>query len=203
MSKIKICGLRRQQDIQAVNAAKPDFGGFVIEVPKSFRSVSKKQVRELAAGLDPEILPVGVFVNAPAELVAELLNEETLAMAQLHGQEDEAYIRSLRKLTEKPLIKAFSVRSAEDIERARGSLADYILLDQGSGGTGKTFDWSLARGIERPFFLAGGLSTDNLEAAVRKLNPWAVDLSSSLETDGWKDAGKIREAVEIIRRIKK
>lgn len=201
MSKIKICGLRRQQDIQAVNAAKPDFGGFVIEVPKSPRCVSKEQVRELAAGLDPEILPVGVFVNAPAELVAELLNEGTLAMAQLHGQEDETYIRSLRKLTEKPLIKAFSVRSAEDIEQARGSLADYVLLDQGSGGTGKTFDWSLVQGIERPFFLAGGLSTDNLEAAVRKLNPWAVDLSSSLETDGWKDPGKIREAVEIVRQI--
>lgn len=201
MSKIKICGLRRQQDIQAVNAAKPDFSGFVIEVPKSPRCVSKKQVRELAAGLDPEILPVGVFVNAPAELVAELLNEGTLAMAQLHGQEDETYIRSLRKLTEKPLIKAFSVRSAEDIEGARGSLANYVLLDQGSGGTGKTFDWSLVQGIERPFFLAGGLSTDNLEAAVRKLNPWAVDLSSSLETDGWKDPGKIREAVEIVRQI--
>lgn len=201
MSKIKICGLRRQQDIQAVNEAKPDFCGFVIEVPKSSRCVSKKQVRELVAGLAPDILPVGVFVNAPAELVAELLNEGTLAMAQLHGQEDETYIRSLRKLTEKPLIKAFSVRSAEDIEQARGSLADYILLDQGSGGTGKTFDWSLVQGIERPFFLAGGLSTDNLEAAVRKLNPWAVDLSSSLETDGWKDAGKIREAVEIVRQI--
>lgn len=200
MSKIKICGLKRQQDIQAVNEAKPDFCGFVIEVQKSSRCVSREQVRELAAGLHPDILPVGVFVNAPVELVAELLNEGTLAMAQLHGKEEEDYIQSLRKLTDKPLIKAFSVRSAEDIEKARASSADYILLDQGNGGTGKSFDWSLVQGIERPFFLAGGLSADNLEQAVRELNPWAVDLSSSLEVDGKKDADKIREAVEILRR---
>lgn len=202
MSKIKICGLKRQEDIQAVNIAKPDFCGFVIEVPKSARCVSRDQARELAAALDPEILPVGVFVNAPAELAAQLLNEGTLAIAQLHGKEDEAYIRSLRELTDKPLIQAFSVRTTEDIRRACASTADYILLDQGSGGTGKTFDWSLVNGMERPFFLAGGLSVENLEQAVRELNPWAVDLSSSLEVDGKKDAGKIRRAVEIVRRMK-
>lgn len=202
MSKIKICGLKRQEDIQAVNIAKPDFCGFVIEVPKSARCVSRNQVRELAAALDPEILPVGVFVNAPAELAAQLLNEGTLAIAQLHGKEDETYIRSLRELTDKPLIQAFSVRTTEDIRRACASTADYILLDQGSGGTGKTFDWSLVNGMERPFFLAGGLSVENLEQAVRELKPWAVDLSSSLEVDGKKDADKIRRAVEIVRRMK-
>lgn len=202
MSKIKICGLKRQEDIQAVNIAKPDFCGFVIEVPKSARCVSRDQVRELAAALDPEILPVGVFVNAPAELAAQLLNEGTLAIAQLHGKEDETYIRSLRELTDKPLIQAFSVRTTEDIRRACASTADYILLDQGSGGTGKTFDWSLVNGMERPFFLAGGLSVENLEQAVRELKPWAVDLSSSLEVDGKKDADKIRRAVEIVRRMK-
>lgn len=200
MSKIKICGLKRQEDILAVNEAKPDFCGFVIEVPKSSRCVSRELVRELTKGLHADILPVGVFVNAPAELPAQLLNEGTLAVAQLHGKEDEVYIQELRRLTDKPLIQAFSVRTMEDIERACASTADYILLDQGSGGTGKTFDWSLVKGIERPFFLAGGLSVENLEQAVRRLNPWAVDLSSSLEVEGKKDAGRIQAAVEIVRR---
>lgn len=201
MSKIKICGLKRQEDIWAVNAAKPDFCGFVIEVPKSSRCVSRTQVRELTAVLHPDILPVGVFVNASVKMISQLLNEGTLGMAQLHGQEDEAYIRSLRGVTDKPLIQAFSIRSTEDIRRACESTADYILLDQGSGGTGKTFDWSLADGMERPFFLAGGLGVDNLEQAVRELKPWAVDLSSRLEVEGKKDADRIREAVEIVRRI--
>ena len=199
--KIKICGLKRPEDIRAVNEAKPDYCGFVIEVPKSSRCVSRDQVRELTAMLDEKILPVGVFVNAPEVLVAQLLNEGTIAMAQLHGQEDDTYIRRLRELTEKPLIQAFSIRSLEDVEWAVNSPADYILLDQGGGGTGKTFDWSLVSAMKRPFFLAGGLSEENLEAAIRQVHPWAVDLSSSLETDGKKDAGKIRRVVEIIRKL--
>lgn len=198
--KIKICGLKRPEDIRAVNEANPDYCGFVIEVPKSSRCVSRDQVRELTAMLDEKILPVGVFVNAPEVLVAQLLNEGTIAIAQLHGQEDDTYIRRLRELTEKPLIQAFSIRSLEDVEWAVNSMADYILLDQGGGGTGKTFDWSLVSAMKRPFFLAGGLSEENLEAAIRQVHPWAVDLSSSLETDGKKDAGKIRRAVEIIRK---
>lgn len=201
MSRIKICGLKRPEDIRAVNEAKPDYCGFVIEVPKSSRCVSREQVRALTAGLNADILPVGVFVNAPVELPALLLNEGTISMAQLHGQEEDAYIRRLRELTEKPLIQAFSIRSSEDVERAVKSPADYILLDQGGGGTGKTFDWSLVPEIERPFFLAGGLKEDNLEEAIRRLNPWALDLSSSLETDGKKDAEKIKRAVEIIRNL--
>lgn len=199
--RIKICGLTRMEDIRAVNDAKPDYCGFVIEVPKSPRCVSREQVRELTAGLDADILPVGVFVNASVELVSQLLNEGTIAVAQLHGQEDEIYIRRLRAVTEKPLIQAFPIQSSEDVNRAEKSLADYILLDQGSGGTGRTFDWSLVSEIERPFFLAGGLKEENLEEAVRQLQPWAVDLSSSLETDGKKDAGKIKRAVEIIRKL--
>ena len=106
-TRIKICGLRREEDVQAVNEAKPDFCGFVIEVPKSFRSVTASRVRELAERLDRDIQAVGVFVNAPEELAAELLNEGVIRMAQLHGQEDEAYIRRLRKLTDRPLIQAF------------------------------------------------------------------------------------------------
>ena len=199
-TKIKICGLRRREDILAVNEARPDYCGFIIEFPKSFRSVTADKVRELVKDLSPEIKGVGVFVNAPVEFVSGLLNDGALALAQLHGQEDEAYIRELKKLTDKPIIKAFSVKTSEDIEKALQSPADYILLDQGSGGTGMTFDWSLIPKIERPFFLAGGIGSENLEQAIREIRPYAVDLSSSVETDKWKDPEKIRNVVDIVRK---
>ena len=201
MTKIKICGLRRPRDIEAVNAARPDFAGFVVEVPGSRRSVDKKELRELAGRLEEGILSVGVFVNAPPELVAELLEEGTLDLAQLHGQEDEIYMAELRRLTEKPLIQAFSIQTGQDAEQALESRADYLLLDQGRGGTGQTFDWSLLPEINRPFFLAGGLGEENLERAIRQVRPWAVDLSSSLETDGQKDPEKILRAVDLVRRL--
>lgn len=199
-TKIKICGLRRREDILAVNEARPDYCGFIIEFPKSFRSVTADKVRELVKDLSLEIKGVGVFVNAPVEFVSGLLNDGTLALAQLHGQEDEAYIRELKKLTDKPIIKAFSVKTSEDIEKTLQSPADYILLDQGSGGTGMTFDWSLIPKIERPFFLAGGIGSENLEQAIREIRPYAVDLSSSVETDKWKDPEKIRNVVDIVRK---
>ena len=201
MTKIKICGLRRPRDIEAVNAARPDFAGFVVEVPGSRRSVDKRELRELAGRLEEGILSVGIFVNAPPELVAELLEEGTLDLAQLHGQEDEIYMAELRRLTEKPLIQAFSIQTGQDAEQALESRADYLLLDQGRGGTGQTFDWSLLPEINRPFFLAGGLGEENLERAIRQVRPWAVDLSSSLETDGQKDPEKILRAVELVRRL--
>ena len=192
MSRIKICGLRRPEDIAAVNEARPDYCGFIVEFPKSRRSIDRAILRELVQGLREEIVPVGVFVNAPKELVAELLEEGTIQIAQLHGQESQEYVQELKALTEKPLIQAFSIKSKEDVERARESVADYILLDQGSGGTGKVFDG-------RPYFLAGGLDVENLREAIGLLHPWAVDLSSSLEIDGMKNAGRICQAVEIVR----
>ena len=188
MSRIKICGLRRPEDIAAVNEARPDYCGFIVEYPKSRRSIDRATLRELVQGLREEIVPVGVFVNAPKELVADLLEEGTIQIAQLHGQESQEYIQELKVLTEKPLIQAFSIKSKEDVERARESVADYILLDQGSGGTGKVFDWSLVGEVGRPYFLAGGLGVENLREAIGMLHPWAVDLSSSLEIDGSKDA---------------
>lgn len=195
-TKIKICGLKRPEDIIYVNEAKPDYAGFIIEVPKSSRNVTEDQVRELTAKLDPDIISVGVFVNAVPERVEKLLLEGTIHIAQLHGQEDEAYIKRIRKNTGHQVIKAFSVKTAQDIENAMNSPADYILFDQGSGGTGRTFDWSLIPDIKRPFFLAGGLGADNLETAIRTIHPYAVDLSSSVETDGVKDRDKILEAVQ-------
>ena len=201
-TRIKICGLTRPEDIQAVNEAKPDFAGFIVEFPKSRRNVTVDQLRQLREKLDESILPVGVFVNAPAELPAQLLNEGTIALAQLHGHEDEAYIRQLKTMTDHLIIKAFSIKTEADVERAIRSEADYILLDQGAGGTGETFDWSLVPAVKRPWFLAGGLGCDNLETAIHLLHPWAVDLSSSVETDGHKDPDKILKAVHTVRNIK-
>lgn len=197
--RIKICGLSRMEDIEAVNEAKPDYCGFIVEYEKSFRSISVEQLRRLVSRLDPSVLPVGVFVNAPIELPVGLLLDGTLALAQLHGQEDGDYVGEVRERGGKPVIKAFSVKGAADIDRALQSPADYILLDQGSGGTGKPFDWSLVPEIRRPYFLAGGLGEDNLREAIMRLHPYAVDVNSGVETDGKKDREKILRAVGIAR----
>ena len=199
-TKIKICGLKCPEDIAYVNEAKPDYCGFIIEFPKSSRNVTGDQVRILIAELDKNIIPVGVFVNAAPERVEELLLDGTIRIAQLHGQEDDDYIRRIQKNTGSQVIKAFSVKAAQDIELALKSPADYILLDQGGGGTGQTFDWALIPEIKRPFFLAGGLGADNLEQAVDTIRPYAVDLSSSVETDGVKDRSKILEAVSLVHK---
>lgn len=198
MCKIKICGLRRREDIGYVNRALPDFAGFIINYPKSHRSCSVDKVRELCSRLDERILPVGVFVNEDPETVAGLLKEDTISLAQLHGSESPEMIRWLQKETKKPVIKAFKIRNEDDIEEALQSPADYILLDQGYGG-GQTFDWNLVPEIKRPWFLAGGLNSDNMAEAIERLEPWAVDLSSSVEIDKKKDEQLICQAVQLVR----
>lgn len=201
MTKLKICGLTCEEDIAAVNEVKPDFAGFIIEVPSSGRNLSAEQVKVLVKGLDKEILPVGVFVDARPELPISLLRDGSLWAAQLHGNEDEEYIEKIQNMTGKPVIKAFSIKTPEDVQRALRSPADYILLDQGTGGTGEPFDWSLVPPVRRPFFLAGGIGFENLREAISTLHPWAVDLSSSLETNGKKDPVKIRQIVRMLKQI--
>lgn len=200
MTKIKICGLRRPEDIAYVNEAKPDFAGFIIDVPKSRRNVPREKVRELTALLSPEILPVGVFVNAPMETILSLVTDGTLKAVQLHGQESQSYLEELKKQVAVPLIRAFSIRSPEDLTEAEKSPADFVLLDNGAGGTGETFDWSLLSSFDRPFFLAGGLRLENITEAVSRFHPYALDLSSGVETDGYKDKEKIIAAVAAVRR---
>ncbi len=201
MTKLKICGLTCEEDIAAVNEVKPDFAGFIIEVPSSRRNLSAEQVKVLVKGLDKEILPVGVFADARPELPISLLRDGILWAAQLHGNEDEEYIEKIQNMTGKPVIKAFSIKTPEDVQRALRSPADYILLDQGTGGTGEPFDWSLVPPVRRPFFLAGGIGFENLREAISTLHPWAVDLSSSLETNGKKDPVKIRQIVRMLKQI--
>ena len=161
--------------------------------------MSRERAAVLKALLSPEIRTVGVFVNARPEAAAACAGEGIIDLIQLHGQEDEGYLKALRELTDCPVIQAFSVKEAEDIRRAEESSADYILLDHGAGGTGKCFNWKLLSGLKRPYFLAGGLTPANVERAVRLYRPYAVDISSGVETDGVKDPIKIETC---IRRIK-
>ena len=201
-TKIKICGLRRREDILAVNEAKPDYCGFIIEFPKSIRSVTADEVRELVNDLSPDIQPVGVFVNAPMELVKALMDEGTLAMAQLHGQENESYITELKAHTDKPVIKAFCIKKEEDVRQAERSPADFILLDSGAG-TGRTFEWEWIKHMERPYFLAGGIHIDNVEKALEQLKPYAIDVSSGIETEGRKDKRKMAAIMTAVRKERK
>lgn len=206
--KIKICGLTCPQDMEAVNAAKPDYCGFIINVPGSRRSVALSQVLRLRKLLADDILPVGVFVNEDPETVISLLCSGVIGAAQLHGQEDGVYLDRLRERVlqisgkEALLIKAFDAASPGVLKAAEATGADYPLFDRGKGGTGLCFDWKIVRSAKRPFFLAGGLHPGNLREAVRALKPFAVDLSSGVETEGHKDPGKILSAVKIVRGIR-
>lgn len=197
--KVKICGLSRPADIEAVNQFQPDYAGFIINFPKSHRNCTPEQVQALHAQLSDSIPAVGVTVNQPLETVAALLEQGVIDIAQLHGQEDEAYICELKRRTGKPVWKAFRIRSANDLDAARASSADMILLDNGYG-TGETFDWTLVRDIGRPFILAGGLCESNIFDAA-KMQPDAMDISSGVETNRVKDPQKIRTLIERIRSI--
>lgn len=198
MTKIKLCGLSRLCDMETANRLKPEYIGFVF-APKSRRYVDAKKAAELKKMLSPAIQAVGVFVNASPETVAELLNSGTIDIAQLHGDESEAYIEHLRKLTDKPIIRSFRIASAQDVLAAQKSTAEYVLLDSGAG-TGTLFDWRLIKDFQRPYFLAGGLNTANVAEAVCKLNPFAVDVSSGIETDGYKDEIKMAAFVSAVRK---
>ena len=200
MTRIKLCGLSRPCDIEAANALKPEYIGFVF-APKSRRCVSPETAEALRKMLDPAIRAVGVFVREDPERIAGLLDRGIIDLAQLHGNEDEKYIARLRALTGKPLIRAFRVDSPADLADARESAADFILLDNGAGGTGESFDWSLLQGFGRPYFLAGGLNPENAAAAVETLRPFAVDVSSGIETDGVKDGKKMKAFVDAVRTV--
>ena len=197
MTKIKMCGLSRPCDIEYANRIMPDYVGFVF-AEKSKRYVSPEKACELRKNLDSNIIPVGVFVNAETDLIIRLVENEVIDMVQLHGTEDEVYIDLLRKFVTVPIIQAFVIKSEEDIKKAEKSVADYILLDSGLG-SGKTFDHSLIN-INRPYFLAGGLTPENVGEVVERLQPYAVDVRSSLETDGYKDFNKMTSFAEAVRK---
>ena len=199
MVKIKICGLRRSEDIEMVNKYKPDYIGFVFADTR--RKVSHELAKELKSKLDPDIISVGVFVDAPKEEILKLYEDNIIDMAQLHGLESEDYITDLKEKTDSELkiINAIEMSDDTDLLKYDSSNADYLLLDSGKG-SGKTFDWKLIRkDLKKDFFLAGGLNSENITEAIEEFNPYAVDLSSSLEVNGFKDEFKIKEIMERIK----
>ncbi|MEE1264205.1 phosphoribosylanthranilate isomerase [Ruminococcus sp.] len=198
MTKIKLCGLSRIEDIEAANNLKPDFIGFVFAA-KSKRRVSHLKAAELKSKLNPETKAVGVFLDDDLDTVGALMNLGIVDLVQLHGSEDEEYISKLRAITDKPIIKAFIINNEDDVKRAEASSADYILLDGGKG-EGRSFNWKLLESIKRPYFLAGGLNADNAEAAVADLHPFAVDVSTGIETGGVKDKEKMAAFVTAVRK---
>lgn len=201
--KIKLCGMFREQDIEYVNEAKPDYIGFIVMFPKSHRNIDLETALRLKKRLSPEIKSVAVSADAPVERFAELAGSGAADALQLHGNEDAEYIAALRRLTNVPLIKAVKVASPADIEKANSLDVDFLLLDSGTG-SGKPFDHSLIdrERITKPFFLAGGLTPENVRAAALETKPYGVDMSSGIETNKVKDRGKILAAVNEIRSIK-
>lgn len=212
--KIKLCGLSRPQDIEAANTLMPDYVGFVF-ARKSRRYISPETAAALRNLLHPGIQAVGVFTDEKPELVAALVRDHIIDVIQLHGHEDRDYISYLRTLTSAPIIQAVCIRDESDLERAQESSADLILLDSAAGGSGVSFDWSILSRVTRPYFLAGGLTAENVRDALSAAlpyaltaaapcaptaaAPYAVDVSSGIETDGWKDKIKMEQFVRAVR----
>ena len=196
--RIKICGLMRPQDIDMVNEVCPDIAGFILASGRR-RTVTPERMREMTDRLKPEIRSAAVFLDQDIRWIADLAEGGLMDIIQLHGHEGNEEIRYLRSRTKKTVIKAFRIDTAEDIRRAEDSEADLVLLDHGAGGTGQAWDWSLLTGMKRPFILAGGLDSENVQEAVRKTQPFGVDVSSGVETDGCKDREKILRFVRAVR----
>ena len=226
MTRIKICGLKRPEDVDYVNQYLPDYAGFVFAGSK--RKVTDEQAEELSRKLDERIIPVGVFVNEPAELIVSLVKKGIIRLVQLHGDEDEVYILKLKELLKETenaiygseeiggkaseqnrketikIIKAVRVQSRKQILEAAKLSCDYLLLDTWQkdvyGGCGKQFDKALIPSeLTMPYFLAGGLSAENIQKNIEICHPYAVDVSSAVETDGNKDRKKIQEFIERVR----
>ena len=197
-TKIKLCGLFRPEDIEYANRVHPDYIGFVFW-EHSKRRVTPKQAAILKKLLEPGIETVGVFVDAPCEEIISLLEDGIIDVAQLHGDETEEDIQYIKAVTGKPVIKAVKVRDRFEVEAWLDSSADYLLFDSGMG-SGVTFDWGLLSDVTRDFFIAGGLHIGNLPEVLENLSPYAVDLSSGVETDGVKDFEKMQAVVKIVRK---
>lgn len=202
--KIKFCGIKSQADVAIINKVEPDYIGFILAPSK--RRITVKLARQLKDKLKPQIKTVGVFVDEPLENVITDIKTIQLDVVQLHGNETEEYIEKLRQNTAVDIWKAVRVKNIREIEKWQNSSADKLLFDTYrpavAGGTGEVFDWSVLENCQRPFVLAGGLSSKNIVKALRRLSPWAVDINSTVETDGNKDSEKINEIMAIMERLK-
>ena len=205
MTRVKICGLKSPQDIEIVNECMPDYIGFVF-ADFSKRYVTPEKSLELKQLVNPKIKSVGVFVNERIDVIMSILESGAIDIVQLHGNEDEEYVAELRErircskvLSPEPeIIQVFNMNKIQNLSDIQKTSADYILLDSGYG-TGQTFDWEKLKDIDKPFFLAGGLNLENVEQAVREIAPFAVDVSSGVETQGSKDRSKVERFINLVK----
>ena len=206
MTKIKICGLSRREDIESVNMVSPDYIGFIMGFPKSHRNITIERAKTLRAGLKEEIQVVGVFVDAEISMIVDACAQKVIDIIQLHGREDIRYIERLKAVlasveVQARIIKAIQVKSKEDLTLIKEVPADMILLDAGMGD-GKLFSqeqMELLKSVNRDYFLAGGLNPENVSELLESLHPFGVDVSSGVETEKKKDRKKIRRFVQNVR----
>lgn len=196
-TELKICGLKRLEDIVAVNRHGADYAGFVF-FEKSKRYVDPYKANELISLLRTDIKPVGVFMDEPLDNVVRIARISGVELVQLHGHESEEYVEYVKRTLDRPVIKAYKASEEGALEKAANSAADYVMIDSGAG-SGKKFDWSILKDFKRDYFLAGGLDPESVGEAIRMLEPFAVDVSSGVETDGIKDEKKIAEFIKAVR----
>ena len=217
--KVKMCGISKVETIPAVVEAKPDYMGLVfapskrqvtveqakILIEELHRGYAKKYGSDTEHDKNDTIKTVGVFVNETVDNLVTIANEANLDAVQLHGDEDEAFIQSLKERTNVEVWKAIQIRTAADTEKWIDSSADMLLFDayhkDERGGTGEVFDWSSLDAFERPFMLAGGIDSTNVARAIRTVRPYGIDISSGIETNGVKDDEKITAFTKIVKSI--
>ena len=217
--KVKMCGISKVETIPAVVEAKPDYMGLVfapskrqvtveqakILIEELHRGYAKKYGSDTEHDKNDTIKTVGVFVNETVDNLVTIANEANLDAVQLHGDEDETFIQSLKERTNVEVWKAVQIRSAADVEKWIDSSADMLLFDayhkDERGGTGEVFDWSSLDAFERPFMLAGGIDFTNVARAIRTVRPYGIDISSGIETNGVKDDEKITAFTKIVKSI--
>lgn len=190
MARIKICGLRREEDVDYVNELKPDYIGFILSDGFK-RSITRQQAIQLKARLSPDITAVGVFVDESEEYINSFIKDGIIDIAQLHGTEPPELAGRINA----PVIKYFNPSAFSRISEYD---TDYFLFDSGTG-SGKGFDWTAIPHTDKPFFLAGGINEDNIKNAIEQIKPYCIDLSSAVETDGFKDYNKIKKIMECVR----
>lgn len=204
MINLKFCGMRRTLDIEYANECRPDYVGFILSDGFK-RSVTAEEFAVLQKGLDKNIKKVGVFVNEPFKNILYCAYNENLDVIQLHGEENEDYIKNLRKDFSGEIWKAVRAKNPEDIERYNRHSIDKLLIDSfsedGVGGTGVRINTDVvsAAKISKPFFIAGGITAENIGEIINKTKPFGVDISSGIETDGFKDLRKMKKIMNILR----
>ena len=202
MTKIKICGLFREEDIEAVNVYRPDYVGFIINYPKSHRNIDIKSLEVLSKKLDDSIKRVAVFVNEDMEFIKKLFDKGLFDIIQLHGEEDNKYIQSLKISTKADIIQAHKIEDKSSLDKINSCASDLVLIDTGKGGglSHSIKNIELLKKLNRRYMLAGGIDEANVEYFLKELSPYAVDISSGAETNRKKDKDKIKRLIEMIRK---